>query len=156
MVTVSIPKGTLALDEDGERLEILVIAVDETPPTPPEDAHIIGLAYSFEPEGATFDPPISVTWSYDPEALPQGVAEEDLVIAYYDQAAGEWVELDCVVDTENNIITASVSHLTTFAIIGAITPPPTKTTINAMLVHRHICDTPSSLPFVINFLFSFV
>lgn len=29
-----------------------------------------------------------------------------------------------MVDTENNIITASVSHLTTFAIIGAITPPP--------------------------------
>ncbi|GAI86393.1 unnamed protein product, partial [marine sediment metagenome] len=48
------------------------------------------------------------------------MAEEDLVLAYYDEAAGEWLELDCVVDTENNIITASVPHFTTFAIIGAV------------------------------------
>ncbi|GAI11022.1 unnamed protein product, partial [marine sediment metagenome] len=57
------------------------------------------------------------------DALPEGVAEEDLVIAYYDEEAGEWVELDCVVDTVNNIITASVAHFTTFAIIGTVTPP---------------------------------
>jgi len=100
----------------------LTADVDESPPPPPEDANIIGLPYDFGPDGATFDPPITFTWTYDPEALPEGVAEEDLVIAYYDEDAGEWVELDCVVDTENNVITASVPHFTCFAIIGRVKP----------------------------------
>ena len=121
LLTMTIPKGTIALDKDGNPLEILEASIDESPPDPPEDAHIIGLAYDFSPDGATFDPAITLTWSYDPDALPEDVAEEDLVVAYY--YAGEWVELDCVVDTENDTITASVSHFTTFAIIGAVTPP---------------------------------
>ncbi|GAJ19829.1 unnamed protein product, partial [marine sediment metagenome] len=115
MLTITIPKDTIALDKDGDQLESLEAAVDKSPPAPPEDAHIIGLAYDFGPDGATFDPPITFTWSYDPEALPD-VA--DLFLAYYDEDAGKWVELDCVVDAVNNTITASVSHFTTFAIIG--------------------------------------
>jgi len=118
MLTVTIPKGTIALDKDGDPLESLEAAVDESPPDPPVNAHIIGLPYVFEPSGAAFDPGINFTWTYDPEALPEGVAEEDLVLAYYDEDAGKWVELDCVVDTENNTITASVEHFTTFAVIG--------------------------------------
>jgi len=124
MVSVSIPKGTLALDEDGERLELLVIAVDETPSPPPQDSRIIGLAYNFEPEGATFDPPISLTWSYNPDALLADVAEENLIIAYYDQAAGKWVECECICDPETHCITACICHFTTFAVIGTIIPPP--------------------------------
>ncbi len=122
-LTITIPKDTIALGKDGNRLDSLETAVDESPPDPPEDAHIIGLAYDFGPDGATFDPAITLEWSYDPDALPERVAEEDLVVAYYDEDAGEWVELDCVVDTENDTITASVEHFTTFAIIGTVTPP---------------------------------
>jgi len=92
----------------------------EEPPPPPEDAHVIGLVYDFGPDGATFEEAIILTFTYDPDALPEGVSEEDLVIAYF--VDGEWVELDeCVIDTETNTITASVSHFTTFAVIG--TPP---------------------------------
>ena len=120
LLTMTIPKGTIALGKDGKRLKSLQTAVDESPPDPAEDTHIIGLAYDFGPDGATFDPEITLVWSYDPDALPEDVAEEGLVVAYY---AGEWVEVDCVVDTENDTITASVEHFTTFAIIGAVTPP---------------------------------
>jgi len=122
MLTITIPKGTIALDEDGDPLDNLTAEVDESPCDPPEDAHIIGLTYDFGPDGATFDPPISFTWSYDPDALLEEVAQEDLVIAYCDEDDNEWVELDCVVDTENHIITASVPHFTTFSIIGEIRP----------------------------------
>jgi len=122
MLTITIPKGTIALDKDGRRLKGLEVAVDESPPDPPENAYIIGLPYEFEPDGATFDPPITFTWSYDPDALPEDVAEEDLVLAYYDEEAGKWVELDCVVDTKNKTVTASVPHFTTFAVIGALKP----------------------------------
>jgi len=122
-LTIKIPKGTIALDAKGRPLKNLEAAVDESPPEPPEDAHIIGLAYDFGPDGTTFDPPITFTWKYDPDALPEGVDEGDLVLAYYDEKASEWVELECGVDTKNNIITALVDHFTTFAII-AVTPPP--------------------------------
>jgi len=121
----TVPEGTIALDEDDNRLRTLEATIDENPPDPPEDANIIGLAYDFRPDGASFDPPITMEFSYDPAALPEGVAEEDLVLAYYDEEAGGWVELNCVVDTENNTVTAYVSHFTTFAILGyAVVAPP--------------------------------
>ncbi len=124
MLTLAIEEGTIALDIEGEPLETLESAIDETPPDPPEDAHVIGLAYDFGPDGATFEPALTFPWSYDPDVLPEGEAEEDLFIAYYDEDAGEWVELDGVVDTENNLITTSVPHFTTFTIIGVVTPLP--------------------------------
>ncbi|MBA7684377.1 hypothetical protein ES703_92772 [subsurface metagenome] len=116
-VTITIEAGTIALDIEGEPLETLTAAVEPSPPEPPEDAYLIG-AYDFGPDGATFNPSITLTWSYDPETLPEDV---DLVIAYYDEVNEEWVWVPCEVDTENNIITASVAHFTTFAII---TVPP--------------------------------
>jgi len=135
-LTITIPKDTVALDKNGKRLASLEVAIDESPPDPPADANIIGLAYDFGPAGATFDPAISLTWSYDPDALPEGVAEADLVLAYYDEEATEWVELDGVVDTVNNTITASVAHFTTFAIIGSVTPPtppaPARFTVSSL------------------------
>ena len=125
LCTLTIPEGTVGLTEELEPLDEIAMLIMDEPPAPPEDTHVIGLAYDFGPDGATFDPAITLEFSYDPADIPEGVAEEDLVLAYYDEAVGEWVELEgCVVDTENNTITASVSHFTTFAIIGAVTPLP--------------------------------
>ena len=130
-LTLYLPKGTIALDKDGEPLDSLEVSVDESPPDQPVNAHIIGLPYIFEPSGAIFDPPITLTWSYDPDALPEGVAEEDQVIAYYDEEAGEWVELECVVDPITNTITASISHFTTFSIMGF---PPAAFTSSSLAI----------------------
>jgi len=45
-----------------------------------------------------------------------------LVVAYYDEQAGKWIELPSTVDPVNNTIVGSVSHFTTFAIIGTHKP----------------------------------
>lgn len=83
---LDIPKGTVGLTEDLEPLiEISMVTIDEPPP-PPEAAHVVGLTYDFGPDGTTFEPAITLTWSYDPADIPKSVAEEDLVIAYYDEA----------------------------------------------------------------------
>ncbi|MBA7618770.1 hypothetical protein ES703_26102 [subsurface metagenome] len=142
-LTITIPKGTVALGKDGKRLKRLEASVDESPPAPPEDAHIIGLAYNFGPAGATFDPGITFTWSYDPDALPEGVDPEDLVLAYYD--GEKWVELDCVVDTENNTITALVPHFTTFAIIGRVPAPAPPAPAPAAFTFSSLEVSPSEL-----------
>jgi hypothetical protein len=118
MLTITIPMGTVLLDEDGNPPSTLTVEVDATLPPSPEGCAIIGLAYDFGPTGVTFDPPITFTWSYDPDILPAGIAEEDLILAYYDDDAGEWLELPSTVDTITNTITASVSHFTSFAIIA--------------------------------------
>ena len=95
------------------------------PPAPPVDASTVGLTYDLGPDGATFDPAITLTFTYDPDEIPEGVNEEDLVIAIWDEDAGEWVELeDCTVDTVNNIISAPVSHFSRYTVIAPIPPPP--------------------------------
>jgi len=124
-LSLVIPAGTIALDAHGNPLSSLTADIDPNPPCPPpEGAYIIGLTYSFEPDGATFAPPISLEYTYDPAEIPEGVAEEDLVIAYCDEDSGEWVECPCTVDPVTHTITASVSHFTTFAIITPPVPPP--------------------------------
>ncbi len=144
-LTIIIPKGTTALGKDGNPLDSLETVVDESPPDAPEDAHVIGLAYDFGPAGATFNPPITLTWSYDPAEIPEGVAEEDLVLYYYDDGSSKWVELECVVDTENNSITASVEHFTTFAVLGyevEVPPLPTPTPTPAAFNLRSLSISP--------------
>ncbi|MCK4303388.1 MAG: hypothetical protein KAY24_04055, partial [Candidatus Eisenbacteria sp.] len=107
LAQLTIDRGTQGLTEHRFPLsEISIITMEEPPFDPPEGAVIIGLVYDIGPDGATFSPAITLTIEYDPETLPEGYAEEDLVIAYYDEAAEKWIELDCIVDTENDTITA--------------------------------------------------
>lgn len=113
---ITIPEGTVGLTEELECLtEIAIVGMDDPPPPP---KYVIGLIYDFQPSGATFEPPITLEFSYDPGDIPEGIAEEDLVIAYYDEEAGEWVNLGCTVHPETNTITASISHFTAFVVLG--------------------------------------
>ena len=113
-------KGTVVLTPDGICPRCIGINIDEmrTFPSPPEGAHVIGTMYDVVPDGTTFTPPATLKYSYDPNDIPEGIAEESLVIAYYDEAIGEWIKLDCVVYTEANIIMAEASHLTAFAVLS--------------------------------------
>jgi hypothetical protein len=124
-----ITTGTTALDADDEPLTSVEFTADENPPSPGE-ASIIGQAYNLEPAGATFEPPVTLTWEYTEADISEGVVEEDLVIAYYDENADEWVALDSDVDSIKDIIIASVEHLTTFAILApaATSSPPAEAT----------------------------
>ena len=119
--TLTLPQSTIALDVDGNPLEIMRVTTDDKPHSPFECPHIIGQVYDCEPDGATFEPPITFAFTYAPESIPDDVAEEDLALAYYDEQINEWVELQSTVDLATHTVTASVSHSTTFAII-AYTP----------------------------------
>jgi len=130
LLSLLITEGTTALDAEGEPLTSVEFTADENPPSPGK-ASIIGQAYNLEPDGARFDPPITLTWRYTTADIPEVVAEENLVIAYYDEDADEWVVLDdSDVDPTEDIIRASVEHLTTFAILAtaATSSPPAEAT----------------------------
>ncbi|MDP2730108.1 MAG: hypothetical protein Q8O55_06475 [Dehalococcoidales bacterium] len=94
-LSLEIPAGTKILDAQGNPLASITAVLATTPPSPPPAGAIV-LAYNLGPDGATFDPPLTLTIEYDPADIPEGVAEEDLVIAYWDGT--EWVVLDSVVD----------------------------------------------------------
>ena len=117
-VTLHFAQSARMLDSEGDCLEKITVDPISDPPEPPESAHLIGLAYDFGPEGATFDPEIELTVRYGVESLPDGVNEEDLVIAYYNSDSEEWVLLPSVVDTGAHTVTVSIGHFTLFAIIG--------------------------------------
>lgn len=117
-VTLRLAEGTQVLDSEGNRLEKLTIDAVSEPLQAPERAHVIGVAYDFGPQGATFDPEIELIMQYDPEGLPDGVSEADLLIACYESQSGEFEFLPTVVDTEANTVSVWISHFTVFAIVG--------------------------------------
>jgi len=123
MLRIVFPAGTVVQDRDGELLIGLELAIVDTPLPPPPEADIVGLPYDLGPHGATFDQPVTINFSYDPDAVPPDVAEEDLVMAYYDDEAGQWLVLPAVVDMVNNTVTTLVDHLSTFIVIAPIPPP---------------------------------
>ena len=126
MLNFTIHGETYILDKDGNFQGSLTVKVNDNPPSPPIGTNIIGLVYNFNPDGTTFSPPAEMVWEYNPDELAEGVAEEDLVIAYYDE--NKWITLDSVVDTESNTITAFVHHFTEFAVL-ALKPVPVPETI---------------------------
>ena len=124
LCTLTIPRDTVGLTEELEPLDEITMVIKDEPPDPPKKAEIVGLAYDFGPDGATFEPAITLEYTYDPDDIPDWVDEEDLVLAYYDEEAGEWAEFPCTVDTATHTITALVSHFTTFAVIARRPVPP--------------------------------
>ena len=127
--TVSIAAGTTGRTVDGLPLSTITVTPQSTAPAPPTGSNIVGVAYDFGPNGATFNPPITMTLHYNPASIPAGVSETSMVVAFYDTTVGQWVVLaSCVVDPVAHTITVPVGHFTLFAVITS-TPTPVPTAI---------------------------
>ena len=115
IIELFVPDGTVSLDKQGNPITSLELSIDTNPPVLP-DGSIIGQIYDLHPDGATFDPPITLTWSYQPSHVPEGIDEMDLYVAYYSDDTGEWIALESNIDPLEDIITVPI------VIIG-IKPP---------------------------------
>ncbi|MFC2021850.1 helix-turn-helix domain-containing protein [Chloroflexota bacterium] len=126
LMVITIEKGNRGKTGAGARVTKITIRQLADPPPPPPNAHIVGLTYDLNAGGGTFENPVTISLTYDPDKLPEGVNDEDLVVAWYDEDAGQWVELATVVDPETNIITAQITHFSKYAVIARaiITEPP--------------------------------
>jgi len=136
-VTLTFAEGTQVLSPDGNPPAEITVETMLDPPDTPDGYHVIE-AFYFGPDGASFSPLIEIAIRYDPDALPQGVNEANLVIAYYDEAAGEWVFVTGVVHPAANTVTFSAGHFTAFAILGACAAAPTPT--------PQLTSTPTTTP----------
>ena len=126
-VSLSADKGTILLDKDGKPLQFIRATVDPNPPPPPDNTYIVGAVYALTPQGATFNPPLKLTISYDPDELPQGLREGDIYVAPYDEGTG-WGEWHYKrVDTANHRVTTQANYFAKYAVLAPrkqITPIP--------------------------------
>lgn len=115
---LNINQGIRGLTSDGRALSQITIVKMTNPPAPPAQSSVIGLAYNFGPDGATFDPPATLTFSYSPSQLPQGFSPNNLTVARWDSLNNQWIYLESTIDTENGTVNALVSHFTTFTVLA--------------------------------------
>lgn len=113
---IVIPASTALRDTQRNPLSSLSVAAVATPPQAPAGKTTI-LARELGPSGATFDPRITITFSYDPAQLPAGTTEDSLEIAFWDET--QWSGLVTAVNTEAHAASAQVTHFTVFALMAS-------------------------------------
>jgi len=107
-VSITMDKGTLLITKDEKPLEFIQVTKEPTPPDTPEDTYIVSAVYDLKPQGAIFQPSIMLTISYDSESLPQGVMEDDVYIAHYENNNWDTMRYKQV-DTNNHRITTMIN-----------------------------------------------
>ena len=119
--SVVIHKGTVAKDAASNPLTKVTVAPPSVLPAgvPSGVNYVAGYAYDFGPEGATFDPAIEITITFDATKF------EGRTPAIYTYEAGAWKTLDTTV--VGNKATAKVTHFSTFVLFAAPEVTPTST-----------------------------
>ncbi|MFC2044202.1 hypothetical protein ACFLT8_03285, partial [Chloroflexota bacterium] len=127
---LDIPKETKLVTVRGNALGLLTAS--EVTATRDVSAGIfIVSAVDFGPDGAKFEPAITLTMSYDPVSLPDGTTEDELYITCWD--GSQWLALPSMVDTGANTVSAKISHFTQFALLGKL--PPEQNSIPPLAPH---------------------
>ena len=124
-VRIDIPKDTVGTSILGFRLtNIGIEKIWTNVPPPPDDAVILGSVYDITPEGANFEPAISLIMSYTDDQIPDGLAEKNLIVGTFDRITGEWQTIPSSTNPVDNTVTANLEHFSTYALL-AFTRPAT-------------------------------
>ena len=121
---LTIDAGTSLLIPYGTFPSCIGLYEKTTQPSPPQGACFISCMYDAFPDGTFFIPPATLQCCYDPDEIPEGIAGDCLRIGCCDHTSDQWIELDCVIDTEANIITAEISQFFDPVILGYEPMPP--------------------------------
>jgi len=121
-MNVNMPAGAVAEEES---VTLSVGDVTELPGDPqPGMVMIAGKVYQIEVETSEgekvreFSEPLELTFSYDEEDL-DGTDPSTLAICYWDEELGAWIALPSTVDPETGTVSATVDHLTVFALMSS-------------------------------------
>ena len=138
-IEIVVPGDTTALDGEGNPLSGIDFLALNGSSYPDENASIVGVPYHLAPDGATFDRPVSLTWSYSSDVIPGNLAEENLVLAIYDEQDDRWQELEFETNCEENFLTAHIDHFSTFALIAS----PSAATDDQICMQEEINSPPA-------------
>jgi len=122
-IEILIPENTIGLNRAGRPLTFITIIEDTSPPPPPPESAIVGKVFDFIPAGSSFNPPVSVTYTYDKDDLPPGINEGNLVFALWDAGDNRWTIQDgCIVDKGNHTVTMYLSKFSKYAVLVFTNP----------------------------------
>jgi hypothetical protein len=146
---ILVPQGSHLLTSGGAALTNLTCNALEASALPQAPANnVVASAYEFGPNGATFDPPITITLKFNPVDY-SGVDLSTLKIGFWDGTTWS-IYVASMVNLTTNEITVPVSHFTKFAVIGrknistpAATPVVTSTPSATPLVTPVVTATPT-------------
>lgn len=122
---VTIPAD--ALEED---TEITIGVVNDAPPLPVTRKGVKA-PVQFGPAGTVFTQPVTIRIRYrDPEDIPAGMAEADLVLFLYNADTGEWEDardvegtVSVTVDMDNNVFIVQTMHFSYYQVVAGNRPP---------------------------------
>lgn len=120
-VSVFIPEYTKLEGPDGGRLTGFNAQKISDPPAAPEGYEVLA-AFNFDPDGATFDPAISINIKFDAEDVASG---ETPVIAYYNETTGEWEFIEGTIEDGQAVF--SMTHCSIYGVLSPAAPAPQPT-----------------------------
>jgi len=128
---VIIPEGFVVKDSTGNPLlsiTIKAIPKDNLPALPAGSAVAFdGMAYELEPDGATFSPPIAISFT-----IRQARWGQDYIIKTYDPTSGTWQDVPTTYNPGTGLVSTEMSHFCYIALFTkAIAPMPSVTIMPA-------------------------
>jgi hypothetical protein len=168
-VEVSIPQSTKSLTAMGQPISKVTVApvsqevVDGITgsTTAPEGTVFAagGLGVECLPSGATFDQPVTVTFTMTQSQWDTALAKangksQDITVQYYDTTAKTWVSLPTTVERTTRTVTTTTKHFSLFAVFVKITKTassaPTRATYSwetpAAVIHTPASVVPTASP----------
>ncbi|MFC1991035.1 CARDB domain-containing protein, partial [Chloroflexota bacterium] len=115
---VFIKIGTIVMNKIGQILPSIIVEKFAETTHPYTNREIIGSVYDIGPDGAQFDPPASLTLRYDEESIPEGISEEDLYIATWNEESQEWERMESTLNSEDDSIDTLLAHFSTYTIMA--------------------------------------
>ena len=116
--TLSIAPGVRAEGRFGRPLS--TVSIRSVPPadlpTLGEGGEPIGRALRCGPDGATFDPPIEVSFTLTPEEWEQSEAGERFVVCWYNSETSAWEPLATTVRPSTRTVVGAIPHFTLVAV----------------------------------------
>ena len=153
IAALTIQKGTIAKDAVGNPLSEVRINKQHTIPSPPPgviQGEITGIkyAYNLEPDGATFNPPVTLSIKFDPVDFK----DAPVIYIYKD---GKWEALKTtVIDNKAFAKVSCFTIFTLFAEKAVLTPTPTPTPVP--LITPALAPTPAPTPTPVHRILTFL
>jgi hypothetical protein len=153
LATLNLGLGIVAMSAAGNPLSSVTITAVPAGSLPALSSgttvSYAGMNYEIQPDGATFSPAISVSFT-----VPQGQWAQDYTIRSYDRATGTWQDLPTSYNAQTGTVTAEISHLCLFALFAKTLPSPSPAAAQAQPAQVTVRATPASPPRTImtNFL----
>ena len=132
-----IPAGVKALDKDGKPLtdNTIKTVADERMPQVPAGAlfQFAGYTYEASPDGATFDPAITLTFDIPDELWNSlDLTSQQLTVKWYNKETGAWEDVQTTFSPETRTVRATITHFSIYALftepVTTVTPTETATT----------------------------